>query len=66
MRRFIDGIDRGQITLFPDRPEGWIANDNPVRVTDVFVHELDLAGAWINLNNVPLRTGYYSLCFAGG
>jgi transposase len=35
-------VDRGQSTLFPDRLEDWIGDDNPVRVIDVFVDELDL------------------------
>ncbi len=44
MKRFIEGVDRGQSTLFPDRLEDWIGEDNPVRVVDVFVDELDLGG----------------------
>ena len=44
MKRFIEGVDRGQITLFPDRLNDWIDDDNPVRVIDVFVDELDLGG----------------------
>ena len=36
-------MDRGQSTLFPDCLEDWIGEDNPVRVIDVFVDELDLA-----------------------
>jgi transposase len=44
MKRFIEGVDRGQITLFPDRLNDWIGEDNPVRVIDVFVDELDLGG----------------------
>jgi transposase len=42
MRRFIEGTDRGQSTLFPEYLEDWIDADNPVRVIDVFVEELDL------------------------
>jgi transposase len=42
MKRFIDGVDRGQSTLFPECLEDWIGEDNPVRVIDVFVDELDL------------------------
>jgi len=42
MKRFIEGIDRTQGTLFPQRLEDWIAEDNPVRVIDLFVDELDL------------------------
>src|ERR1700681_1563414 len=44
MRRFVEGIDRGQTTLFPECLEDWIGEDNPVRVIDAFVEELDLAG----------------------
>jgi len=43
MRRFVEGADRGQSTLFPECLEDWIGEDNPVRVIDVFVEELDLA-----------------------
>jgi transposase len=44
MKRFVEGVDRGQGTLFPERLEDWIGEDNPVRVIDVFVDELDLGG----------------------
>ena len=44
MKRFIDGVDRSQSTLFPECLEDYIAEDNPVRVIDVFVDELDLGG----------------------
>jgi len=43
MRRFVEGADRGQNTLFPECLEDWIGENNPVRVIDVFVDELDLA-----------------------
>ncbi len=43
MKRFIEGADRGQSTLFPECVEDWIGEDNPVRLIDVFVDELDLA-----------------------
>ncbi len=36
MKRFVEGVDRSQSTLFPDRLEDWICADNPVRVIDVF------------------------------
>ncbi len=42
MKRFIEGEDRNQSTLFPECLEDYIAEDNPVRVVDVFVDELDL------------------------
>jgi transposase len=44
MKRFVEGADRTQSTLFPERLEEWIGDDNPVRVIDVFVDELDLGG----------------------
>jgi transposase len=44
MKRFVEGMDRGQSTLFPECLEDWIHEDNPVRVVDVFVDELDLGG----------------------
>ena len=43
MRRFVEGADRGQSTLFPECLEDWIDEGNPVRVIDVFVDELDLS-----------------------
>src|SRR5499425_1040072 len=42
MKRFVEGTDRGQSTLFPECLEDWIHEDNPVRVIDVFVDELNL------------------------
>jgi len=42
MSGYIEGTDRGQMTLFPDRLEDWIGEDNPVRVVDLFVDEIDL------------------------
>jgi transposase len=42
MKRFVEGADRGQSTLFPECLDDWIDEDNPVRVIDVFVDELDL------------------------
>ena len=44
MKRFIEGVDRGQSTLFPERLDDWISENNPVRVVDVFVDELELGG----------------------
>jgi len=42
MSGYVEGTDRGQMTLFPDRLEDWIGEDNPVRVVDLFVDEIDL------------------------
>src|ERR1700704_1814052 len=43
MTRFVVGDDRNQSTLFPDRLDDYLSEDNPVRAIDVFVDELDLA-----------------------
>ena len=42
MKRFVEGQDRSQSTLFPECLEDYIAEDNPVRAIDVFIGELDL------------------------
>lgn len=42
MKRFVDGIDRSQGLLLPDRLEDYVHEDNPVRVVDAFVEALDL------------------------
>ncbi len=42
MSGYIEGTDRSQVTLFPDRLEDWIDEDNPVRVIDLFVDEIEL------------------------
>ena len=43
MKRFVDGEDRSQATLFPERLEDYICEDNPVRAAEAFVEELDLS-----------------------
>lgn len=35
MKRFVEGEDRSQSTLFPERLDDYIAEDNPVRVVDL-------------------------------
>src|SRR5476651_1195086 len=44
MKRFVQGEDRTQITLLPACLDDYVAEENPVRVVDVFVDELDLGG----------------------
>ena len=44
MKRFVEGIDRGQTALFPECLADWIDDDNPVRVIDAFVDKLELSG----------------------
>ena len=42
MKRFIEGTDRTQTTLLPESLDDYVAEDNPVRVVEAFVEELDL------------------------
>jgi transposase len=42
MGRYVEGQDRAQSALFPERLDDWIHEDSTVRVIDVFVDELDL------------------------
>ena len=41
MKRFIEGENRSQTTLFPESLDEYIAEDNAVRVIDAFVNKLD-------------------------
>lgn len=56
MAGFIEGVDREQTTLFPERLEDWIGEDHLVRVVDLFVDELDLASLCFE-RCAPARTG---------
>jgi transposase len=56
MAGFIEGVQRGQTVLFPDRLEDWIGEDDLVRVVDLFVEELDLPGLGF-VRGAPARTG---------
>lgn len=42
MKRFVQGESRSQCTLLPECLDDYITENNPVRVVDVFVDELDL------------------------
>jgi transposase len=42
MAGFVEGVDRGQNTLFPAVLDDYVGEDNPVRAVDVFVDGLDL------------------------
>jgi transposase len=56
MKRFIEGETRSQSLLFPERLEDWIEEDNPVRVIDAFVDELDLRELGFE-SAIPADTG---------
>jgi transposase len=42
MKRFIEAEDRSQVTLLPECLDDFVDEDNPVRLIDAFVDELDL------------------------
>lgn len=56
MKRFVEGHDRSQSTLLPECLDDYVGEDNPVRVVDVFVDELDL-GSLGFIRVEPLATG---------
>jgi transposase len=56
MSRFVQGADRRQQTLLPECLDDYVAEDNPVRVVDVFVDELDLKGLGFE-GMTPAATG---------
>lgn len=55
MRRFIEGDNRQQITLLPESLDEYIEAENPVRIVDVFVDQLDLGGLGFSVE--PAATG---------
>ena len=42
MKRFIEGEDRHQAALLPECLEDYVSDENPVRVIEAFIDELDL------------------------
>ncbi|MBT9508175.1 IS1182 family transposase [Rhodoferax sp.] len=56
MKRFIEGQDRAQSILLPECLDDFVDEDNPVRVIDAFVGELDLASLGFE-SVLPQATG---------
>lgn len=56
MKRFIAGEARTQSALLPASLDDYVVEDNPVRVIDVFVDELDLRELGF-AGVAPLQTG---------
>ena len=42
MKRFVEGEDRRQGVLLPEYLDDYVSEENPVRVIDLFVDELNL------------------------
>jgi len=55
MSGFIQGEDRFQATLFPERLDDYVAEDSAVRVIDAFLDDLDLSG--LGFKTQPNDTG---------
>ena len=55
MSDFIEGEARTQATFFPERLDDYIAEENAVRVIDVFIDELDLSS--MGFKTIPSVTG---------
>src|SRR5246500_387281 len=56
MHRFIDGEDRMQQALLPHTLEDYVGEENPVRVVEIFIDELDLAALGFS-GMTPAATG---------
>ena len=55
MSGFIQGEARHQTTLFPEALDDYISEENPIRVIDAFVDNIDLAG--LGFKTIPADTG---------
>jgi transposase len=55
MSGFIEGENRFQSTLFPERVDDYVEEDSVVRVIDVFIDRLDISG--LGFNAEPAETG---------
>ena len=56
MHRYVDGEDRMQQALLPHSLEDYVGEENPVRVVEVFIDELDLAALGFS-GMTPAATG---------
>jgi transposase len=56
MKRFVEGQDRSQLILLPAYLDDYVGEENPVRVVDAFIDELDLAALGF-MGVVPEATG---------
>jgi transposase len=55
MSKFIEGNNRYQTTLFPERVDDFVPEDSSVRVVDVFIDRLDISG--LGFKAEPAETG---------
>ncbi len=55
MSGFIEGKCRTQATLFPERLDDYLTEENEIRVIDYFIDSLDLSN--LGFKTVPADTG---------
>lgn len=55
LSRFIQGVDREQVTLFPESLDEYVNDDNPVRAIDAFIDTLNLVS--LGFQAEPAQTG---------
>ena len=56
MKRFIEGQSREQVTLLPECLDDFVDADNPVRIVDAFVEEMNLPSLGF-AGSTPAATG---------
>jgi transposase len=60
MSGFIEGENRQQSTLFPERVDDYVGEDSVVRVVDVFIDRLDISGLGFKTEHADTgRPGYH-------
>jgi hypothetical protein len=62
MAGYVEGVDRGQATLFSDRLDDVVDADNPVRVIDAFVEALDCTNSALLARCPRCAAGSTSTC----
>jgi transposase len=65
MKRFIEGEDRKQVTLLPECLDELVGKDNPVRIIEAFVEDLDLESLGFNgaMPSITGRPSYHPTCY---
>jgi transposase len=56
MKRYVEGLDRRQTFLLPESLDDYVDENNPVRVIEVFIEDLDLTALGFG-RAVPAETG---------
>lgn len=56
MKRFIEEVSRSQVSLLPECLDDFVTEDNPIRVVEAFVEQLDLVALEFD-GATPAATG---------